>query len=1270
MSGKHQGLRYFQKFLNSKVSERNALAKKVLRYVLAVGFVLSPWLGGEAYAASNIVRADSGPAVNFNNKVADVMAGDASGTVGLNCFQSFSVDKGDTVNLHFQTVDGKTVNTLVNTVQDKISISGTVNGIRNGKVDGSLYFLSPNGMVVGSSGVINAGSLTMITSGATLNTAAEAANAIETNAWTLNSSASINIQGQINTATGIDLRAVAISMSKDTADDAPVPALKTGMVFEQVVNTGDLYTYKVKENERLSASVVDGEVVVSDPSNDVNATGIALIQGDGGIKLSTSVTNSGDVTIKNGTLGAIGDLSIEAGGNINLNNIDIEGGKKTIHAVAGYVSIEDDDAITLNNADIDAGGSVNIIANYNNLKEDYSGTITLTDSTVDAVESMFFCAYDAISLKNTNIHTDSDIELRSKWYESTTEYGGTISVDGGSIDAIEKIELNAGARIELLNDGSINSINNQVRLNCSIGTELYGDVVLDNGNITAQSIKFDVGRTITINEDATITVRKSTTDTTNESTVNISTELGSITNYGRINIDKDLNMVAGNSDAATQADITNHGNISTTSDGVGVSLTAKNNITNYGTIQTSGQITFTVSNTLINRGTINSSKSNVQAHIGRDFKNIAVYDNESSENRTLIGGIIEAGGNVQVDYPLERPASQTGTDGIFNSGLIWAVGENGKDPVYDDEGNIKDSGSGNIWLTSSYNITNYGTMEAGRQITLNARDFLHNYGLIEGVTYLDIKSIMGYVYNHKDATIRAKGGNIDLSSGQANLVIDKDTDGQKKELYRKFTPIIIEGLVEATSDDDVNNQTKEGNIKITAHLGDIYINGGTIETKPELGTNNEVKSVAGDVILDADQNITIGFETVKDFADDPTTDGTNANIDDEREYYKPKVDDTSGKLVSGTAANISGTNITLTSGSGANTISMSAVNNLTASDTVNFETAEMDFAGGTITANKINASGQLNVTGGSLSSASGGSLTISGAEGLTLGAGAGISTDKDLTITSEKGSILNNAALTANNGSLTMSGAGSVNAGTVTGKDVVLSSGGGSGITADKIIVDNSLQLQGNDIAVTEIDRSNNPDVLKVDVFGAGGANSAVQGDLQLNIAGDVLFNTMNVTNADVTVGGALGVDKLHVEGEAHFTSNEQKIGVFGDVKAPVDDDSDALYRDLGDGNNSWMSITMDSEGYAIKNGSEINNIFGDGTVDPVEMSTKLLDFDPHETFVETFGTSVNIFSRMDLIEAPERPAGDIAPVPQGGKTVLKHDANGLRIEEEKEEKR
>ena len=135
MSGKQQGLRYFQKFLNSKASERNALAKKVLRYVMAVGFVLSPWLGGEAYA-EGIVPV-KGSAVTFDDKnTAHIYAQQASGNVGLNRFTDFNVDKGQTANLYFKTegTNPTVVNTLVNTVQNQISISGTVNAIRNGQV--------------------------------------------------------------------------------------------------------------------------------------------------------------------------------------------------------------------------------------------------------------------------------------------------------------------------------------------------------------------------------------------------------------------------------------------------------------------------------------------------------------------------------------------------------------------------------------------------------------------------------------------------------------------------------------------------------------------------------------------------------------------------------------------------------------------------------------------------------------------------------------------------------------------------------------------------------------------------------------------------------------------------------------------------------------------------------------------------------------------------------------------------------------------------------
>nr|WP_302311017.1 leukotoxin LktA family filamentous adhesin [Parasutterella excrementihominis] len=53
-------------------------------------------------------------------------------------------------------------NHLVNFVDNKISVNGTVNALKGSKVGGNLYFVSPQGMIVGKTGVINAGSLTAV----------------------------------------------------------------------------------------------------------------------------------------------------------------------------------------------------------------------------------------------------------------------------------------------------------------------------------------------------------------------------------------------------------------------------------------------------------------------------------------------------------------------------------------------------------------------------------------------------------------------------------------------------------------------------------------------------------------------------------------------------------------------------------------------------------------------------------------------------------------------------------------------------------------------------------------------------------------------------------------------------------------------------------------------------------------------------------------------------------------------------------------------------
>jgi len=80
--------------------------------------------------------------------------------LGVNQFQKYQVTAGDIANMYFQTKNGQLkADSLVNLVNSRINIEGTVNAIKNGRIDGDLYFISPNGMAVGKTGVINAGRL-------------------------------------------------------------------------------------------------------------------------------------------------------------------------------------------------------------------------------------------------------------------------------------------------------------------------------------------------------------------------------------------------------------------------------------------------------------------------------------------------------------------------------------------------------------------------------------------------------------------------------------------------------------------------------------------------------------------------------------------------------------------------------------------------------------------------------------------------------------------------------------------------------------------------------------------------------------------------------------------------------------------------------------------------------------------------------------------------------------------------------------------------------
>lgn len=265
---------------------RTADRLRILSSVLAAGFVVLPFFCGEAFAAGSIVRVDSDKNLMQSGR-ADIYAESVHGDVGLNRFKDFKVENQELANLYFQQAkDSAVFNTLVNTVDSRIDINGTVNAIRDNKVGGNLYFLSKDGMIVGTSGVVNAGSLTVLAAENSFENAKAASEALQKQNWELSSKGTIDVSGTLNTATGIDLRAAYINVAKAKGSSF-VPQLRTGMLFYTTVNTDGLVSNAAVKDGRLTATVdSSGNIVIADPNDADNAA----LKGDGSIKLQASAT--------------------------------------------------------------------------------------------------------------------------------------------------------------------------------------------------------------------------------------------------------------------------------------------------------------------------------------------------------------------------------------------------------------------------------------------------------------------------------------------------------------------------------------------------------------------------------------------------------------------------------------------------------------------------------------------------------------------------------------------------------------------------------------------------------------------------------------------------------------------------------------------------------------------------------------------------------------------------------------------------------------------
>lgn len=129
----------------------------------------------QVLAATEITNGNGGAITPDSNGIYNLYPDSYNKNTGYRVFDKFNLEKGDVANFIFQWLDAQKnnygnatdIDTFVGFVNNQANINGIVNALASQggaiKSNGHLVIVSPKGMVVGSSGVLNVGSLSVLT---------------------------------------------------------------------------------------------------------------------------------------------------------------------------------------------------------------------------------------------------------------------------------------------------------------------------------------------------------------------------------------------------------------------------------------------------------------------------------------------------------------------------------------------------------------------------------------------------------------------------------------------------------------------------------------------------------------------------------------------------------------------------------------------------------------------------------------------------------------------------------------------------------------------------------------------------------------------------------------------------------------------------------------------------------------------------------------------------------------------------------------------------
>ena len=279
----------------------------------------------------------SGKATNLTITTTSMSGGNA-----FNSFDTFKEAAGNTVNLVVPTNAAMLLNVVRN---GTVNIDGVLNSYKNGRIGGAVLFSDSYGFVVGKSGVVNTGSLTIVTPAPGLNDSLIGAAGLIDDALAariirgdvaLSSDGSVSIQGRVNAQHGILITAHDIEVAG--APEAAWAMATRRALFASTVN-------------------VDGWV-----------QGAALVVQDGAIRIvaADSASLSGKLAVG----GPAGSIEVTSGGNLAVASTasfvasaggTADAGKIRLYA-GGDLAVADDANFIAHAAGSGHGGHVELSA--------------------------------------------------------------------------------------------------------------------------------------------------------------------------------------------------------------------------------------------------------------------------------------------------------------------------------------------------------------------------------------------------------------------------------------------------------------------------------------------------------------------------------------------------------------------------------------------------------------------------------------------------------------------------------------------------------------------------------------------------------------------------------------------------------------------------------------------------------------------------------------------------------------------------------------------